>query len=1321
MSSGRHSERWHGRYEPVARVGLGGESEVWRAVDHQHDRPVALKVRPVPDPDASAEVLAETRALLGLRPHPGLPVVRDDFFVDDRHVMVVDWIPGQDLDARLGETDGGLAASEALGLLEQVAAALDHLHRQDPPVVHGDVKPSNLICTSTGEVVLVDLGLSGAGADPSGSPGYRAPEVAAGHRRSPAADIYGLAATALCLLTGHPPTGQRPDFTRVAGAHPDGLERAIRRGLATDPARRPGSASDLVRQLRAAIEGNLPTGVVTFLLTDIEGSTALWDADPRAMQTTLEQHDALVTDVIEGSGGWLIKSKGEGDSTLSVFERATDAVGAAVALQRRLSAEQWPVGGNLRVRASVHTGEAQLREGDYYGPTVNRAARIRGLAAGGETLLSEATAALVADDLQADWVLVDRGTHVLKGMERGEHVVELRWDVPADRSGARELPPVTLPPTLHVRSEVELVGRDHELAAIVDAVEDARTGRSCAVVVQGEPGIGKTRLVSEAASRAAAKGTIVLAGRCDRDVTIAYHPFVEALDGWMHQHAGRPPQDLLGEYPEELLTLLGRGPEDGSVTMHRGPAGTGGYTVFAAVGSWLRSLARQGPVVLVVDDLQWAREGTRHMLAWLASRVADLPLALLTTLRVDERAAVRGLIDDLRRSLEVHQVEVGGLEEADVAEWIHRSSGTRPGDEAVHRVTRETGGNPLFLTELAGLLDHEDLGSHAPPAISDAVLTRLERLDAAARAVAEVAAVAGLDTDVALITDHDPDRLEALDRATGTGLLTRADGRTVRFVHAISREVVLDSLAPGHRARLHQELASRGRHLGLGSAVVAHHLCQAAGLGLAVAPALEALSVAAEDALARDAPTDVLSLAEQAEDLADPHPLPLSLDVTLAEAQHALGLTDQAREVSLRAARRALDSDDPSLVERALRAGSRGLFSEVGVPDQERLRLLRDALDREPDAARSASLASMLAVELVNHNDPTLRAERFTLADSALATARASGSDRLLAHVLLHGFNATWVPRTLEDRQAETAELVRVADTLGDRSLQVHARMWQFLSALERSAGDEAREVLRAAERLAGEVSVPIVLALLRTMEAIIAGLDGEPDWMERLASEAHAHGVEAGQPDRDVWLTGQLWTVLHLRGEITDAIPVVQQMAAERPDFPVSVMALNAARSEAGLPVDVEWVHTTIRSAESLVEQQFGLSVLCSAAMDIWAVEPGADVTGYAEILRRYREHSPPIGTGTWGPAEIAVGVIEAWLGDADAARAAFDAAVDAARRLGSLIHEANAHRRRAEAFHHLGLHDEAVTAARAGLEVTERCTCVTTRRWLARHAAGP
>jgi len=139
----------------------------------------------------------------------------------------------------------------------------------------------------------------------------------------------------------------------------------------------------------------LPTGTVTLLFTDIEGSTRLWEQHPGAMAVALERHDSLMRSAIEGAGGYVFKTVG--DAFCAAFASAKEAVDAAGAAQRALHAEAWPVEATLRVRMALHTGECEERDADYFGPAVNRVARLEATAHGGQVVVSQATAVLVRD------------------------------------------------------------------------------------------------------------------------------------------------------------------------------------------------------------------------------------------------------------------------------------------------------------------------------------------------------------------------------------------------------------------------------------------------------------------------------------------------------------------------------------------------------------------------------------------------------------------------------------------------------------------------------------------------------------------------------------------------------------------------------------------------------------------------------------------------------------------------------------------------------------------------------------------------------------
>lgn len=171
--------------------------------------------------------------------------------------------------------------------------------------------------------------------------------------------------------------------------------------------------------------GGLPSGEVTFLLTDVVGSTAAWEREPRAMGQAMRRHDVLINEAVEANGGAMVRPRGEGDSRFAVFLEPADAVRAAIAITHGFGTESWDTAKPIEIRTGLHTGEAELREGDYYGTVVNRCARIRSSAEPGQILLSAATASLLDGSLPDGTVLHDLGARELKDIPEPEDVWEL--------------------------------------------------------------------------------------------------------------------------------------------------------------------------------------------------------------------------------------------------------------------------------------------------------------------------------------------------------------------------------------------------------------------------------------------------------------------------------------------------------------------------------------------------------------------------------------------------------------------------------------------------------------------------------------------------------------------------------------------------------------------------------------------------------------------------------------------------------------------------------------------------------------------------------
>ena len=595
----------------------------------------------------------------------------------------------------------------------------------------------------------------------------------------------------------------------------------------------PARASDV---RRAGHVDGLPTGVVTFLLTDIEGSTELWEAHPVAMADVLERHDGIVLKVITEQGGNLIKSKGEGDATLSVFRRATDAVAAALAIGRAFQAEPWEEGIKLRVRMAIHTGEAQERGGDYYGPAVNRAARVRSLAGGDQILLSEVAAGLVRDTLPANAALADLGERSLRGLARAEHVFEL---VPEGSESMKRVPervPPSRPPlpdAVVAASDGEFVGRELELERLRTLLKEVGAGGLRVVFVAGEPGIGKTRLCSEFARFAYGEGAVVLYGRSDEEPLVPYQPFVEALRRWAGalsatERSTVPGVDYLAPLVSELIGAARPLPaEDPEVSR---------YKFFEAIASALEHASIAGPMVLVLDDLHWADRPTLQLLQHVLRTRGASPILVLGTYRETDLTRTRPLAEalaDFRRERASERIALHGLAEEEILALLERAATHEVGGAGralARALSQTTEGNPFFIEQILGnLIDTgrlvlrdggwvlgsrvEDLG--IPEGVVEAIGRRLSRLSESCNRMLAAASVLGRDFEIDILTrvlERDPEEvLAAIEEALQVGLVRELSARghaACTFSHALVQQALYEELSLARKQRLHLKAAS---------------------------------------------------------------------------------------------------------------------------------------------------------------------------------------------------------------------------------------------------------------------------------------------------------------------------------------------------------------------------------------------------------------------------------------------------------------------------------------------------------------------------------
>jgi class 3 adenylate cyclase/tetratricopeptide (TPR) repeat protein len=1286
------------RYELLEVLRRLDATEVVRAVDRQHDRVVALKIRDLAADESGDAYLAEGRALLGLRSHPALPTVRDDFFLDGRHVVVMDWVDGTPVGGYVrADGDPGLPVSTVLNWAGAVAAALDHLHQHDPCVVHGDVRPENVVVTADGAPVLV-YGIADLGAG-AAEPEYRAPELAGGAPPTSAADVFGLAMTVVFMLTGRPAGPEAViEWDGVAPELAKRLDRVLRRALDRDPSRRPRRASELVERLAAARDTTVPTGVVTFVLTDIEGSTDLWEAHPDVMAGVVVRHHELAAEVTEAHGGRLPRSQGEGDSTLSAFARATDAVEASLAFQRALAAEPWPDGIELRVRAGVHTGEAQVDRGDYLGAAVSRAARIRALAAGGQVLLSQAVAELVADRLPEGAELLDLGEVKLRGLDRPERVHQLRApglrDVAAPLAGDKPVTvrprfPIALPP-----DAAPFIGRAEPFEVLGGAwSRTLEAPRRQVVLVGGEPGMGKTRLVAEFAHRAYENGATVLFGRCYEENVVPYRPFVEAIDTYVRE--GNPVEvradivasgSLLARLVPNIAVRFPDLPEP-----LRAEPDTERYLMFEAAGTLLTGIATRTPLVFVIEDLHWADRPTLALLAHLARDTAAAPLLVLGTYRTGEDGALVATRADLHHDAATVDVVLGGLSESEVGDLIGATTDLERRPDFVTSVRRETDGNPLFVQEIcshvgetgapAGAFTLEGLG--VPEGVKQVIGRRIDRLPDEAGRVLTMAAVIGRDFDLDVleaVAGDDPDALLTyLEEASAARLVEEVADTVGRysFVHALINESLYDSLGATRRARLHRRVAEaieahRGDALEEHFGELAYHYAAA---GRETAKAVEYAGLAGEQALARLAHEEATAQFERGLALlATQDRARCDLLLGLGEARRRAGDVMGSKNAFADAGAVARTLGDAERLARAAVGNFRGHVLANPAWHEGVIELLDDALAALPDddsPLRSRVLAAM-ALELYFTPRQEVGAE---VSAEAIAMARKLADDDALGFALVCAHTALSDPGHLDDRLRLSTELVEVGERVGNAEFALIGHVHRACDLLEVARVDEARREAEACAYLVDLLGQPINRYFVSWLQSTLALLEGRFDDAEQLAREALEIGVAAEHPDAHVVFATQAVVLGLQRGDLSHLVPIAEQLRdefSELTSWPAAVtlvMTLGGREAEAR-----ELLHECTADIDAIAFSAtwFGAMVALTEVARMLD-EPTCAPLIY-ERLAPFADRIAVVSLNLSevGPIHRPLGVLAGLMADYPRAEAHFEAALATAAAIGAPPHTA-------------------------------------------------
>ncbi len=551
----------------------------------------------------------------------------------------------------------------------------------------------------------------------------------------------------------------------------------------------------------------LPEGTVTLLFTDLEGSTASANSlGEEAAQEMRQRHFATVREQLERNRGQEVKTMGDG--FMVAFTSTRRAVQCAIEIQRAVEKERNLNPATPRVRIGLNAGEVVQDEEDLFGLMVNAAARIQAKAEGGQVLVSESVKMLLGPASGIEFK--DVGAHELKGFQEPWRLFEVPYRLEGERTGPQGI----------------FVGRETEMARLQARMATAMDGHGSVVAVVGEPGVGKTRLVREFGEDAARRGAQVHWGATHESAGApAFWPWVRAIRSLnnaidiepLRPYIEERAMDLVRLFPE-VRTIVPNLPEPAELPASDEESAQ--FRLFDATTGYLKRVAELHPLVIVLDDLHWADKPTLLLLQYIAAELEGARILIVGTYRdveVGRQHPLEAALADLHRSERFEVVDLKGLNEAQVRDYIQRASGVEPSPDLVGEILEQTEGNPFFLGEVVALMAREGTlsagGAMAiPQSVRAVVGQRLNKLSQECNEILRVAAVAGrqfrLDVLAEVSGQNDDAVLDRLEEAIDARVVDEADRPgAYQFHHALMQETLLAELSTTRRVRLHGRIA----------------------------------------------------------------------------------------------------------------------------------------------------------------------------------------------------------------------------------------------------------------------------------------------------------------------------------------------------------------------------------------------------------------------------------------------------------------------------------------------------------------------------------